>query len=165
MASFGIIYASGSKMVRRIIANSTNLGAHIGVGEDLLVVQQDLCPNVFEAQDHVEKATGIKPANFQCAVVDETGIIKSVILADPAIDGVDQHKLIPLYEGVTQDCVFDAKSELFVAPPRIVKAGEKLTREGPVLTEDVVVDAGGPIARPNLNADAVIVPLNEIVSP
>jgi len=89
MAKFGIVYASGSKMIRRIIVpeRETALtdGTHrAGPGETMLIANGRA--DLESCAEHVRVATGVKPPRLRCAVLDQQNNVVDTILADPALD-------------------------------------------------------------------------------
>src|SRR4051812_16708651 len=94
----GVIYATGSKMIRRFIIDSANnFDGHVGLGESLLVMQSEqMTPSLDEMEQAIETATGVRPVTIRCALVDKDGITQNIILADPDIDKVDGYTLVPI---------------------------------------------------------------------
>jgi hypothetical protein len=130
MATFGIIYASESKMIRRIVANIPDQAArstraayapHISSSEEVLIVEQDAVPTVFEAEDLVEAATGQRPANPTCCVL-ENNIVVQIILADAAIDTMPGKTLVQAYAPIPIGSTYDPATGLFTAPGYTIPA-------------------------------------------
>lgn len=137
MATYGIIYASGSKMVRRIIAGSDNLNAHIGPGESLLTVQRAVAPNVFEAQAAVQAATGQVSLNLTCAVIDGAGTVVGLVKADPTIDQLPAMSLVAAPSEITPGCAYDAKTSAFTIPQKIIPAYTDKDTKQPVAEQTI----------------------------
>lgn len=144
MAEFGVIYASGSKMIRRIIAGSDNLAVHVGVGETLLTIQQAAAPNIFEAEAAVEAATGQSPLNLTCAVIDGTGNVVGLVKADPEIDQLPAKLLVAAPSEITTGCTYDSKTAAFTIPQKIIPA--YTDRDGkPVAQQTIVAKTVMPV--------------------
>jgi len=89
--TFGIVYATKSKMLRSIIvpdddATLTNGNHPLAPGESMLVVSDDGNHSIETCEAHIERTTGMKPARHVCAVVDADNKVVSVICADPEVD-------------------------------------------------------------------------------
>lgn len=98
--TFGIVYATGSKMVRRIIVPDDpamlHNGTHrVGPGETMLVVtgRHDL----ESCEAHVKDATGVMPPRLVCAVVNARNTITDLICADPEIDTLPDATMVHAY--------------------------------------------------------------------
>lgn len=98
----GIIYATKSKIVRRIVVPDSDAElldpTLIADGESLLVASSSISPSVFEARALIAKAEGIAESDIpdgRCAVVDGNGFVADVLLADPQLDKIDGHDLVP----------------------------------------------------------------------
>lgn len=131
MATFGIIYASESKMIRRIVANIPDQAArstraayapHISSSEEVLIVEQDAVPTVFEAEDLVEAATGVKPLSRECTVLDDNYIVVQIIAADAAIDTLPGKTLVQAYAPIPIGSIYDPATGLFTAPGYTIPA-------------------------------------------
>ena|SRR5215475_3791543 len=90
MAKFGIIYATKSKMIRRIIVPESDStltdGTHkVGEGETMLVASGEAC-DLASCIELVKEATGVVPADPRCFVLDKANKIVAVVHADPELD-------------------------------------------------------------------------------
>lgn len=96
-AKFAIVYASGSKAIRRIIVADDELSLDddthpIGPGETKLVVNSS--DHTLEAcKAHVKQATGVHPPDLRCAVV-RNNVVEHIIHADPDIDSLPDAELV-----------------------------------------------------------------------
>lgn len=122
MATYGVIYASNSKMIRRVISGSSNLLGHVGPGESLLTVQAKAAPSVFDAQTAVHAATGQAPLDLTCAVIDATGNVVRLIKADSTFDQLPAMSLVAAPSEITKGCTYDAANGWFVIPQQIIPA-------------------------------------------
>lgn len=144
--NYGIVYATGSKMVRRIIVTDdekTLDQRHVGPGESLLIADKAKGSDLFAARAAVKLATGIDPPSHECAVVDKAGNVVKIIAADPVIDAVEGHDLVAAYKGVTTECTYDKASDTFTAPTKVIPAG--VDERGNPVPETTV---GGPVPKP-----------------
>lgn len=138
--TFGIVYATGSKMVRRIILpdDDTELlnGNHVGPGETMLVSPSG-SHDLATCQALVKQATGVAPPDAACAVLDKNNAVVAVIMADPAIDTHPAGTVVKAYGGVCVGCTYDLLSDQFTAPSYTIPAGiDKITRL-PTLQQDM----------------------------
>ena len=127
----GIIYATGSKMIRRIVAPSDDAELDrpglVSTGESLLLAERppggiNLDLEAY-AESQVQSATGIAPPKIVCAVIPEGGdTVAGMILADPAIDTLPDSLLIEAYSREIQvGCTYDRETGVFTAPERVAK--------------------------------------------
>lgn len=124
--TIGIVYAAGSKAVRRIIApdNDAQLltPGWAGAGETLLITARPADfngeqPDIAWAKAQVKASTGIDPPDLTCAVIDKTGTVEAVIAADPALDTIAGKTVVGCYSPqIAPGCTYDATSGLFTAP-------------------------------------------------
>lgn len=157
MAQYGVIYAAGSKMVRRIVVSDDpnyDYSQHVGEGEEHLVNErltrdgkEDI--SVHAARAHVKAKTGIDPPEYVCAVVDGTGLVVNMIAADPDIDSIPEHTLVLAYPGVGIGCTYDQASDTFIAP--IVEWPAGTSPDG---TPYDAFTTGGPVPKPPDNPPA-----------
>lgn len=144
--NYGIVYATGSKMVRRIIVSDDEKALdqrHVGLGESLLLADKAKGSDLFAARAAVKLATGIDPPSHECAVVDKVGAVVKIIAADPAIDTVEGHDLVAAYKGVTTECTYDNASDTFTAPVKTIPAS--IDEKGNPVPQKTV---GGPVPKP-----------------
>jgi hypothetical protein len=94
VAKVGIIYATNSKMVRRVIHpdRDDELGNPniVKEGESLLIVEREH----YKATGRdacIHAHTGVHPPEPRAAIVHPSGDIVGIIAADPDIDSVDWH--------------------------------------------------------------------------
>lgn len=126
---YAIIYATKSKMLRRIIATDAGLkGNEVGVGPSFA---HQLAPgeSVYYAsagnaddlpywENHVHIATGVVPPDARCVAVDnKTKTVKHVLLADPDIDAIPDHTLVTPYSlAIDVGHTYDPDTKLFSTP-------------------------------------------------
>jgi hypothetical protein len=132
----GIVYSTVSKMIRRVIVpdNDKQLEdqSHIGNGETMLVVSKDVIQSPSDIYSQVELAIGKKPQDITCAIVDKNGSIVRLIKADPAIDAIEDHDLIPAPDEVDISAKYDKVTGKFLIPEKIIPAGiDKLGNDIP----------------------------------
>lgn len=86
----GIIYGTQSKIVRRFVipdpGENVNFALHVGPGESVLLVPITDDTSLEAANAAVERATGVRPANPRCVIVNPQGDVLDTIAADPLID-------------------------------------------------------------------------------
>jgi hypothetical protein len=86
----GIVYAAGSKMIRRIIVpdrdGELNDQLHVMPGEVMLKVDKALGFSVAQASAHVFAATGVQPLNPRHALINPAGRVVRIVHADPTLD-------------------------------------------------------------------------------
>lgn len=124
--TFGVVYATGSKMIRRIIVpdNDAQLqSGFAGQGETLLVAP--VGPHdVAACSVIVHSATGVVPPDPTCAVVDKTNTVIGMVSADPAIDALPGVTLVSAYSPqIAPGCAYDPATGLFTAPSVTISAG------------------------------------------
>jgi hypothetical protein len=143
--TIGIVYAAGSKAVRRIIspdndAQLTKPGL-AGAGETLLIAPK---PSNFNVQKpdlayckaQVKTQTGIDPPNLTCAVIDNTNTVRAIIAADPALDSVSGMTVVGCYSPqIAAGCTYDPASGLFTAPAVTIPAGTNKVNGKPVASQ------------------------------
>lgn len=149
--TFGTVYSTGSKMVRRIILPDDDKellnGNHVGPGETMLVSPMryslglPLDPHdLATCKSLVKQATGVTPPDASCAVVDQTNTVVAVIMADPAIDAHSAGQLIHCYSpAIGIGCTYDPITKLFSAPGRVVLAGGVDKTTGLPIIQDITV--------------------------
>lgn len=101
--SIGIVYATGSGIVRRIIVptheSELDSPGHVGNAEAMIKVAAPLVkrrngyPDLDSARAHVAAVIGRQPDSGRCAVV-VSGIVTSIIMADPALDAITGATLV-----------------------------------------------------------------------
>ncbi len=99
---FGIVCSTVNAQIRRYVYPDTdaqmNTAANVGVGETLVLCGIGPYPNTaawFAAVNAaVTTALGKAPGNPRCAVIDGTGNVVDVIMADPTIDSVPGMMLV-----------------------------------------------------------------------
>jgi hypothetical protein len=91
--SFGIVYATGSKMILRVFMPDSDAelqSVALRPGESLLVTPQG--PNdLFTCQALVKAATGVTPLDSRHAVVDGNGNVIAIDHVEPTLDGPSLH--------------------------------------------------------------------------
>lgn len=130
-SKIGIVYATGSKMVRRIIVSDTDdeLRVHqqVGVGESYLEADPqpggaDVASMEAYAKACIETATGGKCADHVVVVVAADGKAEHFIKADPAIDTMPEKELVLRYsEKIAHGATYDPITGEFTNPARIEK--------------------------------------------
>lgn len=102
--SIAVIYGAQSGIIRRFVQTDEpdNLADHVGEGEALLTVDDSVLqiqengtamPSLEVAAQAITAATGIVPELARCLVIDQSGDVVNVIMADPSIDSVEGHTL------------------------------------------------------------------------
>lgn len=124
MITVGVVFAAGTKALRRIIKNSQELSKHGVVnGESMLIgdVAENLSPEEFllACENLVQAATGVKPADPRCAVVNGLGLVVEIIKADPAIDAYDRGSLVACAKEVTVGDSYNNTTKIFTLATRI----------------------------------------------
>ena len=112
----GIVYATGSKVVRSIVLtdDDSQLAPHqksLLPGESFLIVPHVRGRDVLDlevAEAAVQKATGVVPPRLVCALVDKSATtVDNLIHADPAIDTHPTHNVILAAPGVHVNWKYD----------------------------------------------------------
>lgn len=145
--NYGIVYATGSKMIRRLIVSDDpnyDFTPHAGQGESVLVADKANGSDLNAAKAVILAAEGVAPPDPTCAIIDKNGNVVQIIAADPALDVVAGHTLVAAYVGVSAGCTYDAASATFTAPLVVTPAGvDKGGKPYPQKT------TGGPVTKPN----------------
>lgn len=117
-ALLGVVYGTQSGQLRRIIApdNDDDLKrvTYTGPGESMIIVSKG--EDVIAA---IAKAAGKTPTQPLAAVIDKTGKVISVIVADPLLDKVPDGELVQAFPGVKAGQTYDRKRGVFVAPAEL----------------------------------------------
>lgn len=153
----GIVYSTGSKMIRRIIYPDDDSDLErfswVGAGESLLIVDKLDGVTPERARQEVEAATGAKVPDHVSAVVDpKTETVTDLICADPELDSVEGGELIHCYsKEIVPGCKYDSVKREFYVPEKVVVIdGQDVVVEAkPIPKEPVVV-----IDEPVLPVDA-----------
>lgn len=94
----GIIYATNSTMVRRIIHpdrdSELNDPDYLGKGESMMIVEKSTAQTLLQIEAIVTKYTGKPTPDPRCVVLNEKGVVESVIYADPEIDSIPDRTII-----------------------------------------------------------------------
>jgi hypothetical protein len=94
---FAIVYATESKMIRRIVVPDDDAelvaGSWASSGESVLIVP-DGPHDLFTCMALVKEATGVHPADPHCAVVGDSGHVIGFVRADPALDTHPRGKIV-----------------------------------------------------------------------
>jgi hypothetical protein len=94
----GVVYATGSKMIRRMIISDddTNLdNRHAGPGESFhLVAKVPGWIHLNTAKLAIRNLTGVDPPSTRCAVLDNNSRVESLIDADPDLDMLPNKTLV-----------------------------------------------------------------------
>lgn len=126
--NIGIVYATNSKMIRRIVGSDDpnyDYSIHVdknSATETLLLVDASLIKTPDDCAAQVKQATGQVPLDFNCAVVDQTGAVTSLVKADPTIDVLPGATLIAAPDGVDVGHTYDAKNGVFNVPEKQIPA-------------------------------------------
>lgn len=121
MPVVGIIHSAKSKMVRRIVSTDAHhtLPDHVGPGEALYVMDisgDNLDNNHIAAlHDRFYDAMGFTPEskpNPRCALVDPSGTVINMIMADPEIDKHPDGHVISAHDDITIGDKWDGKKFL-----------------------------------------------------
>lgn len=122
---FGIIYATNSNTVRRIIISDVtnyDYANHVGLGETLLIADKKLGTDIHSVRSIVENATGKKSPEPLVALVDNSGLVIQMVLADSQLDTFDNLTMVSAYAGVEVGQTYDAKTNTFIRPSKTVPA-------------------------------------------
>lgn len=124
--SFGIVCATGSKQIRRILGISDQALASYkpDPGESLLTFPIPKSPPDLAAiKALVQQATGVLPPDLVCAVIDQTNTVMEMFAGDAAIDKHPAGQVIDAYAPeVTVGCTYDPIGKLFTVPGFVVPA-------------------------------------------
>jgi hypothetical protein len=94
----GIVYATGSGILRRLIVPDDDaelVDKHpVALGETMLVVSAKTIKNQADVEAAVALVIGKPVPSARCAVVDAAGTVVNVIMADPALDSVSGATLV-----------------------------------------------------------------------
>ncbi len=146
-----IIYASASKIVRRIFTSDDDAALvavnRAGPGETSLLVDRGQKFDLSDARAAIKAQTGIDSPDLCCAILDQNNKVEHVICADPALDTVPGKTVVEAYAGVSVKSTYDPATKLFSDPVVIIPAGT-LDKEGNPLTKPIVT--GGIIPKPAL---------------
>lgn len=116
MAICGVVYAAGSKMIRRIVVPDSprELAGHVGPGEALVEFDSDGIPSMAACEAVVFAATGVRPPYPRCVVIDEKGEVVDVKMIDPDLDAAAfPGKTLKLHDAADRGWVYDSgKDEL-----------------------------------------------------
>jgi len=144
--SYGIIYAEEGKSIRRIVVSDDpnyDYALHVHEGEALLTADARKGRNLHAARRAMREALAVDPPEPLVAKVDATGLVTAMIMADPALDTVEGHTLIPAYAGVGIGQTYDEATDSFIVPEQIIPAGE-----GPAGPYDEQVIPAHPVPKP-----------------
>jgi hypothetical protein len=125
----GVIYAAGSKIIRRIVVpdHPRELAGHVSQGEALAEFDSDGIPSMEACDAAVLAATGVKPPDPRCVVIDEKGDVVDVLMADPELDAATfPGKTLRLHDKADRGWVYDSGKDEF---------SRKVTEEVEVATE------------------------------
>jgi hypothetical protein len=98
--AIALFYSATTGRLRSIVRDADKtfgeiMAIHPGrPGEDVLEMPSDDLPFRTEAQAYISKEVGLVPSSDRYAVVNRDTVV-GVIIADPAIDSVPGHQLIP----------------------------------------------------------------------
>lgn len=140
--NFGIIYATGSKAIRRIIVPDRDTaltdGTHLaGTGETLLVAAGP-ANDLATCMALVQEATGQVSPYPKCVVVDKTNKVVAYAMADPALDTHPLGTLLMVSaDGIAVGATFDPLIKSFTNPPTITPAGTIL-KDGSTVPTDII---------------------------
>ncbi len=126
-----IIFGAESKSIRRIVTDTATveeLRAHVGPGEDLILVGEGLRPSnevrtvdrddaelyfntaaglrapaLPECNQIVLDVTGVEPADTRCVVLGPDFEVVRVVLADPLLDAVEDGDIVRDEEAIPGD--------------------------------------------------------------
>jgi hypothetical protein len=146
--TLGIVYATGSKALRRFIlpdndSDLTNGTYPVAPGETLLVATDTGDRSIARLLSLIQAATGTIPADPRCAVVDAANKVVTVINADPALDSHPSGVLVSAYSpliGIGN--VWNPLTQLFSIPAITYPIGTPHTAVvGGVVTIGVLLTA------------------------
>jgi hypothetical protein len=144
--TYGIIYAEEGKSIRRIVVSDDpnyDYTIHAHEGEALLIGDGSLGRDLIAARRAMREALAIDPPEPLVAVVDASNLVTAMIMADPALDVVVDHDLIPAYAGVAVGQTFDPNTDTFWVPETTIPAGE-----GPGGPYDEYTIPAHPVPKP-----------------
>jgi hypothetical protein len=124
--TYGIIYAEEGKSVRRIVVSDDpnyDYELHVHEGEALLLGDAARGRDIHAARRAMREALAVEPPEPLVAVVDAGNLVTAMIMADPALDAVEGHTLVPAYAGVAIGQTYDADTDSFIVPEQIIPAG------------------------------------------
>jgi hypothetical protein len=125
--TYGIIYAEEGKSIRRIVVSDDpnyDYELHVHEGEALLLGDGTKGRDLRAARRAMREALAIEPPEPLVAVVDASNLVTAMIMADPALDAVEGHTLIPAYAGVAIGQTYDQPTDTFWVPETTIPAGE-----------------------------------------
>lgn len=123
---FAVVYATGSKQLRRIILpdddpSLANGNFPLAPGESMLVISDDGDHSLEACRAHIKRHTGVDSPELRCALVSRTNVVTDILMADPDIDTHPDGMLIHAYaEEVRHECTYDPETKLFYTPDRVV---------------------------------------------
>jgi hypothetical protein len=144
--AYGIIYAEEGKSVRRIVVSDDpnyDYGIHVHEGEALLLGDPVLGRDLHAARLALWDAFAIDPPEPLVAMVDATGLVTAMIMADPVLDAVEGYALIPAYAGVAIGQIYDEATDTFWVPETTIPAGV-----GPGGPYDEQIIPAHPVPKP-----------------
>jgi len=144
--TYGIIYADAGKSIRRIVVSDDpnyDYEIHVHEGEALLIGDGSLGRDLIAARRMMRDAFAIEPPEPLVALVDAGNLVTAMIMADPALDAVEGHTLIPAYAGVAIGQTYDAPTDTFWVPEATIPAGV-----GPGGPYDEQIIPAHPVPKP-----------------
>lgn len=124
--NFGVVVATGSKQIRRILGISDQaLATYVpDPGESLLIFPIPKSPlDMAGLNALVQQATGVMPPDLVCAVVDKTNTVVEMFAGDAAIDKHPAGQVIDVYSpDVTVGCTYDPVAKQFTVPSFVIPA-------------------------------------------
>jgi len=126
MANYGVVYGAESSIVRRIVVSDDpdyDYSQHVQEGEAFVLADTKNGMDVFAARAAVQAATRAVAADGLTALVDASGLVTAMIMADPVLDTVEGRDLIPAYDGVAIGQTYDRNTGTFWVPETIIPAG------------------------------------------
>lgn len=97
VTKIGIVYGQVSKAIRKVIIPATDAeldSMTLAVGEVMLVADKANGTDQATVKNAVQTATGVKPPNGRCAIVDGSGNVVGIISACPTLDAISGMSLV-----------------------------------------------------------------------
>jgi hypothetical protein len=143
---YGIIYADVGKSVRRIVVSDDpnyDYEIHVHEGEALLLGDATRGRDLRAAQRAIRDKFAVDPPEPLVALIDPSDTVVAMIMADPALDVVVGHTLIPAYAGVAIGQTYDRDTDSFIVPETTIPAGV-----GPAGPYDEYTIPAHPVPKP-----------------
>jgi hypothetical protein len=145
----GIVYATASKMVRRIVSPGVDVDLNhpsfLLPGESMLIVLATSVTDLASAEALVAQATGQTSASYRCAVIAQDGTISDFLMADPTVDHLPGARaLVGAPPEVDGTATYSAG--IFTMPGKIIPAG--IDKDGNPYPRQIIPPATYPATTP-----------------